>query len=370
MTKIVFIPGVIIMFFFLQCGQKDLQEKKMNKKHESGSVQSVSKNTIRFISPGIQSRWRFHDTIPVDINISGKSTTDSVIFKINGNTYKTVTGDEFRHTVQADRMTAGYNTLTAKSYNQGNMTAGTAVQFLVIPKNPPVQYTYTIVNTYPHDKKAYTQGLIYENDYFYESTGLYGKSSLRVVDKTSGKPLQMHRLPDDIFGEGIALYNGKIIQLTYKAQKAFIYQKKDFREIQQIYYPNREGWGITFNGKHFIMSDGSHQLFYYDTSGFTFIKKISVWDHKHEINRLNELEYINGSVFANVYGENYIIEIHPRTGKVLSKIDLNGLLKPSDQHPGINVLNGIAYNEKSNTLFITGKNWPKLFEIKLVKKNK
>ncbi len=365
--KITLIPGMVILLFFLQCGQSELQENKMNKKSKSDSVRSAPKNTIRFISPGIQSKWRFQESIPVDINISGKPTADSVIFKINGNIYRTVTNNEFRHSVQTDSMTAGYNTLAAKSYKQGNITASTAVQFLVIPKNPPVQYTYTIVNTYPHDKNAYTQGLIYENDYFYESTGLYGKSSLRKVDKTSGKPLQMHRLPNDIFGEGITLYNGKIIQLTYKAQKAFIYQKKDFREIQQIYYPNREGWGITFNGKHFIMSDGSHQLFYYDTSGFTFIKKIPVWDHTHRINRLNELEYINGSVFANVYGENYIVEINPHTGKVMSKIDLNGLLKPSDQHPDINVLNGIAYNEKSKTFFITGKNWPKLFEIRLIK---
>ncbi len=363
MKNLIFLSGGFVILFFLQCGQNDLQENKTDKKSTA-----VKQQTIRFTSPEVQSKWNFQESIPVDLNISDQSSPDSVIFKINGNPYKTITGNDFNHFIQADSMTSGYNTLTAKSYKQGQMEASTAVQVLVVPKNPPISYTYSIVNIYPHDKQAYTQGLIYENGYFYESTGLYGKSSLRKVDIKTGKPLQLHRLPDDIFGEGIAVYNGKIIQLTYKAQKAFIYQKKDFQKIQQIYYSNREGWGITFNGTHFIMSDGSHHLFYYDTSGFTLIKKISVWDHTHRINRLNELEYINGSVFANVYGENYIVVINPHNGKVTGKIDLTGLLKPSDHHPNINVLNGIAYNDKTKTYFVTGKNWPKLFEIKLDKK--
>ncbi len=231
----------------------------------------------------------------------------------------------------------------------------------------PVAYTYKVVNAYPHDRKAFTQGLVYEKGFLYESTGLNGSSTLRKVELETGNILQLHKLPAEFFGEGITIYKDRIIQLTYRSNIGFVYNKDSFELLQTFDYPT-EGWGITYDGKRLIMSDGSSMLYFLDPETFREVGRISVRDKDSPVSGLNELEYIKGQVFANVWPTDRIVRIDPGTGRVLGWINMEGLLNLPGENRN-NVLNGIAYDPVGDRLFVTGKNWPKLFEIKLVPLN-
>ena len=227
------------------------------------------------------------------------------------------------------------------------------------------QYTYSIVKTFPHDQNAFTEGLFYANGFLYESTGLTGASTLRRVDLTSGKVLQQVSLPKQYFGEGIALVNETIFQLTYKSNIGFIYDKNSFSLVGNFSYPT-EGWGLTFDGKRLIMSDGSDSLYFLDPKTQQKIGQIQVHDGNASVFNLNELEYVNGDIYANIFEDAKIAIINPGTGQVISWIDLSGL---QQVYGASGVLNGIAYNIDGNKLLVTGKNWSKLFEIELVPQN-
>ena len=234
--------------------------------------------------------------------------------------------------------------------------------FLLTPDIPV--YTYRVLNTYPHDPQAFTQGLVYQDDIFYEGTGLYGRSSLRKVTVETGAILQLYQLPDAYFGEGIALWGDKVYQLTWRSQVAFVYDKDTFTPQTTFSYPT-EGWGLTQDGRRLIMSDGSAYLYFRDPDTFAELGRVEVRDDKGPVARLNELEYIDGEVFANIWVSDRIARIYPETGRVVGWIDLTGLLPPADRTPTTDVLNGIAYDDDSDRLFVTGKHWPKLFEIAL-----
>ncbi|GEM_PF-55621 len=226
-------------------------------------------------------------------------------------------------------------------------------------------YTYTIVNTYPHDPNAFTQGLIYTDNILYEGTGLNGRSSLRKVDLETGQVITQYNLPAQFFGEGITIFKDKIFQLTWQNGLGFVYDKNSFQLQRQFNYPT-EGWGITTDGQRLIMSDGSATLYFWNPDTMAEIGRIVVSDRGQPIARLNELEYINGEIYANIWQTNFIIRLNPQNGQVVGWISLAGLLKPEDYTQPVDVLNGIAYDAEHDRLFITGKWWPKLFEIKLM----
>lgn len=241
-----------------------------------------------------------------------------------------------------------------------------AVTAVKVSEDIPV-YGYRVIKTFPHDPKAFTQGLVYYKDnILYEGTGMWGESSLRKVDLLTGNVLQIHRLPNEIFGEGITLWNDTIIQLTWQHRKGFVYDRETFTLLKEFYYPT-EGWGITHDGRRLIMSDGSATLFFWDPETFQEIGRIEVRDDKGPVVRLNELEYINGLIYANVWLTDRIAIIQPETGRVVGWVDLTGLLKPEDRHARVDVLNGIAYDAQGDRLFVTGKYWPKLFQIQITK---
>ncbi len=232
--------------------------------------------------------------------------------------------------------------------------------------SPPVNYSYRIVQSYPHDPQAFTQGLVYKDGFFYEGTGLHGRSSLRQVDPTDGKVLKITKLPEAYFGEGISFCNDRIIQLTWREHMGFVYDATTFSLLETFTY-DTEGWGLTYGGTHLIMSDGSATLTFLDPETFAPVKKLEVKSGKRPVSHLNELEFIKGKVFANVWLTDQIAIIDPNTGQVTAWLDLSGLLDPST-HRGhtVDVLNGIAYDELEDRLFVTGKLWPTVFEIEII----
>jgi glutaminyl-peptide cyclotransferase len=233
------------------------------------------------------------------------------------------------------------------------------------------QYGYEVVHAYPHDRGAFTEGLFYMNGFLYESTGRTRESSVRKVKLETGEVLQLHQLPDEYFGEGIVKWNDKLYQLTWQTELGFIYDFNTFAVKGQFHYKG-EGWAFTTDGKRIYMDDGTAQIRIWDPETLQETGRITVTDEGRAVDQLNELEWVKGEIFANIWETNRIARIDPKTGKVVGWIDLSGLLKPGDidpEHADANVLNGIAYDAARGRLFVTGKCWPKVFEIKLVRKS-
>ncbi len=226
-------------------------------------------------------------------------------------------------------------------------------------------YTYNVVNIYPHDRGAFTQGLVFEDGVLYEGTGLYGRSTLRKVELETGEILQVRQLPSQFFGEGVTAYGNRIIQLTWRERVGFVYEKDTFDLLQQFSY-STEGWGITHDGERLIMSDGTSTLYFLDPETFEKIGQLKVFDNRGPVTRLNELEYVQGTIYANVWQTDRIAMIAPETGRVVGWIDLRGLLTEEDRSQPVDVLNGIACDADADRLFVTGKLWPKLFEVELI----
>jgi glutamine cyclotransferase len=230
----------------------------------------------------------------------------------------------------------------------------------------PPTYVYQVVKTYPHDRKAFTQGLLVHDGFLYESTGLNGESSLRKVELDTGKVLQIQSVPQQYFAEGLAQYGSDLIQLTWQSQIGFVYDRATFRMKRSFNYPG-EGWGLANDTTRLVMSDGTATIRFLDPTTLRETGRIQVTDRGSPVIHLNELEMVKGEIFANIWQTDRIARINPANGEVVGWIDLTGLLSPSEQQWGA-VLNGIAYDARADRLFVTGKLWPKLFEIKLVQR--
>jgi len=259
----------------------------------------------------------------------------------------------------------------AESHGQKNATPhanavrDSSVATATTPPEIPT-YSYKVKNSWPHDKLAYTQGLIFLDGILWESTGQYGASSLRKVELKTGKVIKQISVPKNYFAEGMTVLHNKVFQLTWQEHKGFIYDPTTFQKQGEFSYTG-EGWGLTHDGESLIMSDGSDQIRFLDPSTFQTTHTISVTDRGAPVDQLNELEYIDGEIYANIYMTDRIARIEPKTGKILGWIDLTGILASKDRTGGEDVLNGIAYDETGKRLFVTGKMWPKLFEIEIVK---
>jgi glutamine cyclotransferase len=225
-------------------------------------------------------------------------------------------------------------------------------------------HSIRIVNVYPHDPAAFTQGLVFHRGYIYEGTGISGQSSICKVELKTGRVLKSQGLPAEYFGEGITICRNRLIQLTWQSHTGFVYELQSFRILQTFSYP-WEGWGITYDGNHLIVSDGTAVLRFLDARTYKMVRQIEVRDRGKSLQNINELEYVKGEIYANVWGTDYIVRISPRTGRVLGWVDLRDLYRYVGVGRNIDVLNGIAYDAKGDRLFVTGKYWPNLFEIRL-----
>lgn len=226
-------------------------------------------------------------------------------------------------------------------------------------------FSFKIVNIYPHDRTAFTQGLVYDDGYLYESTGLYGRSKINVIDLTDNRIVKSLDMDERYFGEGLTVKDDLLVQLTYRERMGFVYDKQTLKITGEFKYPV-EGWGITYDGSHLIMSNGSSRLFYLDPATYRRVRSVEVTENDLPVVNLNELEYIDGLIFANIWRTNDIVQIEPGSGQVTGKIDLGELAERYANDKNVDVLNGIAYDKKDGRLFVTGKLWPEIFEIELV----
>jgi glutamine cyclotransferase len=236
----------------------------------------------------------------------------------------------------------------------------------------PKTINFSLVAEYPHDPKAFTEGLEYVNGYLYESTGKYGQSDIRKTDLKTGKVLQQQKLEGRYFGEGITVLGGKIYQLTYQEKTGFVYDLQTMKLLRTFTFPNNEGWGMTNDSTHVIYSDGTDKIYFVDPATFKEVKHIDVKDYRGQIININELEYIKGYIYANQWKTNAIYKIDPATGNVIAIADLTAIRMQGNipepvyaDEASPEVMNGIAYDAATNRIFVTGKNWPKIFEVKL-----
>jgi glutaminyl-peptide cyclotransferase len=229
----------------------------------------------------------------------------------------------------------------------------------------PANVSYTVLNVYPHDTSSFTQGLQWYNNSLYEGTGLKGESRLMKVNLKDGKAVQKISLNSEFFGEGITIFNNKIYQLTWQEHKIFVYDLATFKKLKEFSW-DYEGWGITNDGKNLIISVGNNNLYFADPETLRVLNIVGISSNYGPLGDINELEYVDGKVYANIWGSNYIARINPQTGTVEARIDFEGILqKYNKDYPGKDVLNGIAYNANTKTFYITGKKWPALFEVRL-----
>jgi glutaminyl-peptide cyclotransferase len=312
------------------------------------------------------------EEIKVSLSIPDSVVVDSVKVFLGGDLKRTIKGSSASQpggSLEFNLPTTGEKTgesgLRLRLFFVGGESENHSRQVTFLSDLKPVEYTYQVVNEYPHDVTAYTQGLEYVDGVLYEGTGNYGTSSLRRVVLETGEVTKIRDLDQSLFGEGITVLGERIYQITYKSQVGFIYDKSTFEVIQKVYYQNREGWGLTNNGKELIMSDGTNVIYFLDPDMFTINHQIEVYHDEGPADSLNELEYINGKIWANRYYTDEIVIIDPETGKVEGRINLKGILKLKDRKPSTDVLNGIAWDQQGNRLFVTGKLWPRLFEIRI-----
>ena len=259
----------------------------------------------------------------------------------------------------------GTHIVTAKVFNGGSATEVTT-NIVLLPSQAPVKRSFSVVNTFPHDTSSYTEGLEYIDGKIYESDGEYGQSSIRIADLKTGKVLKKTDLDAKYFGEGMTVVGNKIVMLTYREGVGFVFDKNTLEKLSEFpYQAGREGWGLCFNGTQILNTDGTNNIYFLNKDTYQKEKTLEVYNTTGAVPQLNELEFIDGRIYANVYTTNLILVINPETGAVEEEIDLSSLYPDNARDAEGNVLNGIAWDAKGKRLFVTGKKWDKLFEIKI-----
>ncbi|GAA4927178.1 glutaminyl-peptide cyclotransferase [Mucilaginibacter defluvii] len=314
--------------------------------------------------------------LAVKVNLPEGTSIDSVVYMLD--TLRIGSRkDTAAVVVKTDGMPLGNKVITANVFTGGKSREVTSNVVLLAAKAPDV-YTFKVEKVYPHDTSSYTEGLEYHDGFLFESDGGYltppegedvtGQSSLRRVDLNTGKVVQQAMVDPKVFAEGITIVGDKIVQLTYKEKIGYVYDKKSFKLLKTFSYTaGTEGWGLCFDGEKIYNTDGSNSILFLDKNDYHQIGAINVYDNEKQIDQVNELEYIDGKLYANVYLSDDILVIDPKTGAVLAKIDMSSLYPKEKRNANADVLNGIAYDTKGKRIFVTGKNWDKLFQVKFLK---
>lgn len=356
MNRVLLFLSGLMLLAMLACNNGKSPEKQNVPK------QKVNLQLIGITKPSNGQLFDLGDNIQISLRLRSDSISpDSIVLYVDNERIGELTGLEY--TLSTQSFPLGTRQFRATAWLNGQrQTASVGVK---LKSNiEPLKLRYRVVNTYPHDIEAYTQGLFYHNGNLIESTGQKGLSSLRRVDLKTGKVLQSANLDRKYFGEGTTIYDGEIYQITWTSRKGFVYNPETFDLIRTFDYPT-QGWGLTTMDNMLVMSDGSNVLYFLEPKSFTEIKRVEVFDNLGPVNQLNELELIKGKIYANIYLTNKIVVIDPPSGRVDAEVDFSELLSEKDRHKDIDVFNGIAWDSKGNRLFVTGKNWPKIFEVEL-----
>lgn len=330
---------------------------------DSSSPTSSSEAVIfKLESPKYNSQFTYGQAISFAIHV--EQPVDSIHILYQDKLIHTDTKTNF--SLQSSAFGAGKKSIKVKLYSQ-NGTATKNSQFIINSDIVPETIEYKVVNSYSHAITSYTQGFEFDGGVLYESTGQYGESTLQKTDYKQAKNLGLQKLEDRYFGEGLTIYNDKVYQLTWREKKCLVYDKNNLDFLFELNYPYQfEGWGIAAYKDQLMVSDGTSKIRILSPEDFSLISEFTVVDDKGDVNALNELEVVNDVVFANIYRTNLIAKIDIASGRVLGYLNLKELEEQITKHDEIDVLNGIAYHKEKNSYFVTGKNWPKIFEITLL----
>jgi len=319
------------------------------------------------ITPESGTTYKAGDAVNVNVHYPASVKADSIVYLLDSAKVASKK-DSSAISLKTDTMPLGARVITAQVY-QGGKSQDVSTNFVLLAAKAPEEMTYTVIKKYPHDTSAYTEGLLYNDGYLYESIGVTGHSELRKVELETGKVIQRKAIDPKYFGEGSAIIGNKIVMLTYTSKIGFVFDKTTFNLLST--FNNNvgvEGWGMTFDGKKLYMDDKTNRIWFLDKDNYRQIGFIDVYDDKKAIDSVNELEYIDGKLYSNVYTTDTILVINPKTGAVLQRVNMKNLWpnsqRPKDFDYGNNVLNGIAWDEKGKRLFVTGKRWPYVYEVK------
>jgi glutamine cyclotransferase len=342
---------LILSFFLNNCGNGNGEKKNLFKIEINNSKKVYTTN----------------DTLILSLKNLKERAIDSVTFSINNDPITTTSGIGFTNINLTDQK-LGNRSLNAVVYSEGT-TSKASVKIKLVAATPPKLYTYKVLESYPHDIEAFTQGLEFHGEFLYESTGKYRGSSLRKTDLETGRIIQDVPLADQYFGEGLTIINDKIYQLTWQEKTGFIYDLATLERTGTfVYGKSKEGWGLCNDGSNIYKSDGTQKIWKLNSNTLAEEGYIEIYTNTRKINSVNELEWVDGKIYANIYEKEAIAIVNPTNGAVEGVIDLKGLKNRVKQHSKLNVLNGIAYRGEDNILYITGKNWDKLFKIEIVEK--
>jgi glutaminyl-peptide cyclotransferase len=321
---------------------------------------------------GKHNGYRAGDRLTVNIKTKVKdgSFRNTEIF-LDGNSLTLSDKNEFTLEIKTENLRVGTHYLKALATNNEGLSGENFSDFILLSDIEPQKFSYKIIKSFPHNINNFTEGLEIRNGFLYEGTGQEGSSAIYKTDLSNWRVIKEYKMESQYFGEGITVLNGKLYQLTYKSQIGFVRNPDTFELLKSWYYKNAQGWGLTNDGKSLIMSDGTDFIYYLDPVTFKEIKKIQVCNYEGIVTNINELEYINNEIWANIWMTDKLVKIDPETGKVKAEIDLSGLLASNLMHQksDVDVLNGIAYDQNKNKLYVTGKLWPKLFEIEIISNN-
>lgn len=328
--------------------------------------QELPAGLIRMNSPAENAAFKLNDLVKISLEPEADAgPPDSVKVFYDGKQVSVLESAPWECTVTGDFTgTTGRKPVKAVAYTTGLTQSVT--RFIIIYSNSaPKRLGYRLVRTYPHDPGAFTQGLFFHEGIMYEGTGQESGSTLRTVELESGKVIRQHNLDASLFGEGITLYGDRIFQVTWQNKVGFVYGLSDFRLINKIYYQG-EGWGLTTMDDRIVRSDGTNILYFHEPDMFDALSRLEVYDNEKKVDQLNELEYINGEIWANIWMTDLIARIDPKSGRVNSYVDLSRLFPEAKrQEVNADVLNGIAWDKTKGRIFVTGKRWPNLYEIEV-----
>jgi glutaminyl-peptide cyclotransferase len=352
----IFLPLVFTLLTWMNCAQSS--------SHSRPPVTNIQ------LEPKKKS-FKLGEEFKINLNTKLKDgTLEKIEISLDGNIVQTSKNLTNTISFKTANFGVGKHIVKASAICKDGTSGDNYDEFFVSSDIKPIKYSYQIVSVYAHDIQHFTQGLEFHDNILYEGTGQEGSSAIYQVDLKSGKSVKEHKLDYQYFGEGITILNNKIYQLTYKNRVGFVYDLNTFSLLHTWKYKSMEGWGLTNDGRSLIMSDGTENIYYINPETFQEERRIQVCNETSVVKNLNELEIINGEIWANVWTTDTVVIIDPKTGKITGEIDFSGLSGTivQKQSDPIDVLNGIAWNPVSNKIYVTGKFWPKLFEIKLIKK--